>query len=75
LEANPGPRSKLAVHSRPDGGKTEKDGYTWLSSRFQDNTTEGVMRSKEVAVKTEDSWKTAEEATGDGGNGFNPGTS
>ncbi len=67
-----GPNSQFTPG--PTEGKTEKDGYTWLSSKFQDNKTEGVMKSKKVAVKTEEGWKTAEEARGDGGNGFNPGT-
>src|SRR5271166_1978823 len=67
-----GPNSQFTPG--PTEGKTEKDGYTWLSSTFQDNTTEGVTKGKKVAVKTQDGWKTAEEATSDGGNGFNPGT-
>ena len=54
----------------PTEGKTEKDGYTWLSSSFRDNTTVGLAREKKVVVKTDDGWKTAEEI-GDGGGGFN----
>src|SRR5205814_1983749 len=47
----------------------------WLSSTFQDNTSEGVMKDKKVAVKTEEGWKTAEEVGGGGGGGggFNAG--
>jgi hypothetical protein len=60
----------------PTEGKTEKDGLTWLSVSFNDNTSEGVMKGTKVVVKTEEGWKTAEEAGGGGGGGgggFNPG--
>ena len=58
----------------PTEGKTEKDGLTWLSTSFNDNTSEGIMKGTKVAVKGESGWQTAEEAAGDGGGGFNPGT-
>jgi hypothetical protein len=64
-----GPNSQF--QPGPTEGKTEKGGYTWLSSTFQDNTSEGVVKEKKVVVKTGDGWKTAEEV-GDGGGGFNP---
>ena len=64
-----GPNSQF--QPGPTEGKTEKGGYTWLSSTFQDNTSEGVVKEKKVVVKTGDGWKTAEEL-GDGGGGFNP---
>jgi hypothetical protein len=57
----------------PTDGKTEKDGYTTLSVSFGDNTSEGVRKGTNAAVKTEDGWKTVAEATS-GGGGFNPGT-
>lgn len=57
----------------PTEGRTEKDGATWLSVSFNDNTTEGLMKGTNVAVKTEAGWQTAAEASG-GGGGFNPGT-
>jgi len=57
----------------PTEGKIEKDGYTWLSSSFQDNTSVGIAKEKKVAVKTDEGWKTAEEI-GDGGGGFDPNT-
>jgi hypothetical protein len=57
----------------PTEGKTEKDGFTSLSSTFGDNTSEGVSKGKKIAVKTEEGWKTAEEVSGDAGGGFNPG--
>src|SRR3954464_10495496 len=57
----------------PTEGKAEKDGTTWLSSTFQDNTSIGLAKDKKVVVKTDEGWKTAEEV-GDGGGGFNPNT-
>jgi hypothetical protein len=57
----------------PTEGKTDKDGYTSLSVTFNDNTSEGAARAGKVVVKTDDGWKTAEEASADdGGGGFNP---
>jgi hypothetical protein len=66
-----GPNSQFTPG--PTEGKTEKDGYTWLSSTFQDNTSVGLAKDKKVVVKTDDGWKTAEEI-GDGGGGFDPNT-
>ena len=66
-----GPNSQFTPG--PTEGKTEKDGYTWLSSSFQDNTSIGLSKGKKVAVKTDEGWKTAEEL-GDGGGGFDPNT-
>ena len=57
----------------PTEGKVDKDGYIWLSSQFQDNTSIGVAKDKKVVVKTEGGWKTADEL-GDGGGGFDPNT-
>lgn len=59
-----GPNSQFTPG--PTEGKVDKDGYTWLSSTFQDNTSIGVAKEKKVAVKTDEGWKTAEEL-GDGG--------
>jgi hypothetical protein len=68
-----GPNSQFTPG--PTKGKTEKEGYTWLSVTFNDNTTEGVSKGGKVAIKTEDGWQTAEEAGGGGGGGgFNAGT-
>jgi len=72
-----GPNSQFTPG--PTEGKTEKDGATWLSMTFNDNTTEGVSKGGKVVVKTEDGWQTAEEAGsggggGGGGGGFNAGT-
>lgn len=64
-----GPNSQF--QPGPTEGKTEKDGYTSLSSTFQDNTSLGLAKEKKVVVKTDEGWKTAEEI-GDGGGGFDP---
>jgi hypothetical protein len=54
----------------PTEGKTEKDGLTWLSTSFQDNTMEAVMKgTNNVVVKTDEGWKKADEVTGGGGGG------
>jgi len=58
----------------PTEGKADKDGTLWLSSTFQDNTSEGVAKGGKVVVKTDEGWKSADELTGGGGGGgFNPG--
>jgi hypothetical protein len=62
-----GPNSQFTPG--PTEGKVEKDGYKWLSSSFQDNTSIGLAKDKKVVVKTDDGWKTSEEI-GDGGGGF-----
>jgi len=56
----------------PMEGRTEKNGATWLSMSFNDNTTEGLMKGTNVVIKTDEGWKTAAEAGG--GGGFNPAT-
>src|SRR5438034_952282 len=67
-----GPNSQFTPG--PTEGKTEKDGYTWLSVSFNDNTTIGLKKGNKVAVKTDDGWKSSEEASADGdGGGFNAG--
>jgi hypothetical protein len=53
----------------PTEGKTEKDGYTWLSTTFQDTTSIGLAKGKKVAVKTEEGWKSGEELGAAGGAG------
>src|SRR5215470_15138504 len=49
-----GPNSQFTPG--PTEGKTEKDGYTWLSITFNDNTTIGLKKGSKVAVKTDDGW-------------------
>ena len=57
----------------PTEGKTDKGGLIMISMSFNDNTTDGFMKGTNVAVKTDEGWKTAVEATsGDGG--FNMGS-
>jgi hypothetical protein len=54
-------------------GKTEKDGYTWISMVRGDNTTEALLKGTNAAIKTPDNgWQSLAEATADNGNGFNP---
>lgn len=42
-------------------GKTEKDGYTWLSSKMGETALEAVMKGDKGAVKTADGWKASSE--------------
>ncbi len=64
-----GPNSQFTPG--PTEGKTEKDGFTWLSVTFNDNTTEGIAKAGKVAVKADEGWKSGDEAGGGGGGGFN----
>ena len=58
----------------PIEGKTEKDGYTFVSMSLRDNTTEVVLKGGKGALKTDEGWKSLSEAAEDsgGGGGFNP---
>ena len=60
----------------PTDGKTEKGGYTTLSTSFNDNTSEGVLKGTNGAVKSDTGWQTLAAAVSDaaGGGGFNPST-
>ncbi len=51
----------------PSEGKTEKDGYTMISSKRGDVTSEGVIKGAKAAVKTADGWKSADDIQGGGG--------
>ena len=53
----------------PTEGKTEKDGFTFLSMTRGDNTTEAVLKGGKGALKTPDGWKSLAEATEGGGDG------
>jgi len=53
----------------PTEGKIDKDGTTWLSVTFNDNTTEAVKKGDKVAVKGEDGWESAAADAGGGGGG------
>jgi hypothetical protein len=44
-------------------GKTEKDGYLWLSLTLRDNTIEAVKKGDKGALKTPDGWQSFSEAT------------
>jgi hypothetical protein len=56
----------------PSHGKTQKDGLVWQDFSMQDNTVEAVAKAGKGAIKTEDGWKSLEEAASDdGGGGFN----
>ncbi len=62
-----GPNSQFTPG--PTEGKIDKDGSTWMSSTFNDNTIEGVKMGDKVAVKGEDGWQSGSELTGGGGGG------
>ena len=44
-------------------GKTEKDGYLWLSMTMRNNTVEAVKKGDKGAIKTEDGWQSLSEAS------------
>ena len=48
-------------------GKTDKDGLTWFSQSFNDNTFEAAKKGEKSVMKTEDGWKSSEELQGQGG--------
>ncbi len=71
-----GPNSQFTPG--PTEGKVDKDGTTWLSVTFNDNTSIGVKMGDKVAIKGEDGWQSGSELTADaggggGGGGRNPG--
>ncbi len=57
----------------PTDGKTEKGGFTTVSSTMMDNTSVVVLKGTNAAVQTDNGWQTVAEATAGGGGGFNPG--
>lgn len=57
----------------PSDGKTEKDGYTWISMVRNDATTLAVLKGTNGAINTPDNgWQSFQDATADNGGGFNP---
>ena len=44
-------------------GKTEKEGYLWVSMTMRDNTIEAVKKGDKGAIKTQDGWQSLSEAT------------
>jgi hypothetical protein len=56
----------------PSHGKTQKDGLVWQDFTMQDNTVEAFAKAGKGAIKTEDGWKSLDDAAkDDGGGGFN----
>ncbi len=55
----------------PLNGKTEKDGYTHIRTKMQDNDVEVAMKAGKTAIKTQDGWRSTEEmaAAAQGGGG------
>jgi hypothetical protein len=51
----------------PTEGKTEKDGYTWLSMTFGDNSTEAVVKGDKGAAKMEGEWRSLADMAQDSG--------
>ena len=49
----------------PQSGKTQKDGLTMLKMTRGENTIEAVLQGEKGAIKTEDGWKSLEEAAND----------
>ncbi|MBV9470608.1 MAG: hypothetical protein JOZ57_15320, partial [Abitibacteriaceae bacterium] len=47
----------------PTDGKTEKDGYTYLTVTRGNNTTEIVLKGDKGAVKTADGWQSLADAS------------
>jgi len=46
----------------PTDGKTEQDGFTYVTMRFGDNLTEAVMKGEKAAITDQDgNWKLASE--------------
>ena len=49
----------------PTVGKVQKDGLTLVTFSMRDNTIETVLQGKKGAIKTEDGWKSLQEASED----------
>jgi hypothetical protein len=56
----------------PTEGKTEKDGFTWLSTKIGESAIEAAMKGGKAAVKTGEGWKAAGELGGEGANRRDP---
>lgn len=46
----------------PTEGKTQKDGYTWLSMSRGENTFEVVLKGDKAAIKTDEGWQAVPDA-------------
>src|SRR5690242_6006670 len=51
----------------PTDGKTEKDGYTFLSMVRGENTIEAALKDKKAAFKREGEWQSTTEVPEDNG--------
>jgi hypothetical protein len=60
-----GPNSRF--RPGPTEGKTEKDGYTFLSMVRGDNTIEAALKNNKAAFKREGEWQLTSEVTEDNG--------
>ncbi len=56
----------------PTEGKTEKDGFTMLSTKLGETATESVLKGDKIAVKTAEGWKSAADFTGGAGGRRDP---
>jgi hypothetical protein len=58
----------------PSHGKIQKDGLTWMDFSMRDTSGEAYLKGAKGAVKTDEGWKSLEEAaaadSGDGGFNF-----
>ena len=53
----------------PTEGKTEKGGYTLITTSFGDNQIESIMKGEKRAIKGQDGWQTPEEMAAARGGG------
>lgn len=53
----------------PTEGKTEKDGFTYVTMSFGNNTTEAAIKGDKRALKTQEGWQSMEELASAGGGG------
>jgi hypothetical protein len=59
----------------PSSGKTNKEGFSWLSTTMGDRTTESIVKAGKSVTKGDSGWQTPEErraareAGGGGGGG------
>ncbi|HWD20099.1 MAG TPA: hypothetical protein VHB20_12565 [Verrucomicrobiae bacterium] len=53
----------------PTEGKIQKDGLAYITYTFQDNTMTTIVKNGKGAIKTEDGWKSLEDAAKDDGGG------
>lgn len=55
----------------PTEGKTEKDGFTWVSMSFGDNTTQFILKGEKAAItKPDGGWQSLAEMDTQGPGGF-----